>query len=109
MLRSYPLDLQRPGLHFRLVYNPPAFVREANLITLLIWIATTTKPLEGPASLRDIQSERSQYWNDPTLAIACACAQNTKHEMFGAYRAVVDDAPRFILCESEHALRVVVI
>ena len=32
MLRSHSLGLQCPGLHCRLVYDPPAFFREGDLI-----------------------------------------------------------------------------
>jgi len=109
MLRSHSLGLQCPGLHCRLVYDPPAFFREGDLIELLLWVATTTDRFERPASLRDVQPKRIQDRDDPALAIACACAQNAEHQMFRAYRAVVEDARRFVLCQSEHTLRVVVV
>ena len=109
MLRSHPLRLQRLGLRCRLVDDPVAFVREGNLSELLPWVSTSTKRLQRLARVRDIQSERPEYWDDPALTIARTRSQNAKHEMFGADRGVVEDARSFILRESNYALRVVVV
>ena len=89
-----------------------AFRRERNdFIGLMLRVAAAAQCLECFARLGDIESERVQDVSDRTrtFTIACPYAEQRKQQMLGTNRIVLEDVPRLVLCECEHALRTIVI
>ena len=109
VLRRHSFGIECLCLGCGLINDAVALRRKGNLIEVLVGIALRTKLLQRGSCTEDVQAERLQRRDDPTIAIASTGPKDTEQQVLHANRVVVKNPPRLILCKSEHTLRIVVV